>query len=51
MRTLRKLFWRLRYALYRRDLYRPLRKERGTKENPLSLDDLKPVMKALRRMD
>jgi hypothetical protein len=42
-------FWRLRYAVYNRDIYTPLREGRGTKDNPLSMDDLAPLMKALRR--
>ena len=43
-------FWWLRYALYSRDLYAGLRAGRGTHENPLCFDDMKPTMKALRRI-
>lgn len=48
---LARLFWKARYAVYSRDLYAPLRAGRGTRENPLSLDDLAPVQKALRRIE
>jgi hypothetical protein len=46
-----RLFWKLRYALYSRDLYRGLRAGRGSKDNPLRMDDLKPLMKALARIE
>jgi hypothetical protein len=51
METLKRLFWSLRYHLYSRDLYAPLRAGRGTEDSPLSMDDLAPLMKALRRID
>jgi hypothetical protein len=47
--TLSQLFWRVRYALYRRDLYRGLRSGRGSMNNPLKMSDLGPVLKALSR--
>lgn len=50
MTKLKRLFWAIRYRLYSRDLYKPLREGRGTKDNPLSLDDLKPLQKALGRL-
>jgi hypothetical protein len=45
-----RLLWLLRYKLYSRDLYTGLRADRGTKDNPLSMDDIAPTMKALRRL-
>lgn len=45
-----RLFWRLRYAIYSRDLYGGLRAGRGSKDNPLSMKDLEPLMKALGRI-
>jgi hypothetical protein len=47
----RRVFWRLRYRVYSRDLYRALRTGRGSKENPLTIEDLQPLMKALRRIE
>lgn len=45
-----KLFWLTYYRIFNLHLYAGLRAGRGTKQNPLSLDDLKPVITALRRM-
>lgn len=50
MATAMRLFWRLRYRLFSRDLYRGLAAGRGSKENPLAADDLAPLQKALRRI-
>lgn len=50
MRIVRQIFWMIRYRLYNRDLYRPLREGRGTKDNPLTIDDLRPLRTALRRI-
>jgi hypothetical protein len=33
---LKRLFWRVRYAIYNRDVDRALREGRGTRENPLT---------------
>jgi hypothetical protein len=44
-------FWVVRYRFYNRDLYEGLRAGRGTKENPLTVDDLAPLMKALNRIE
>ncbi len=49
MTLLQRGFWKLRYRLYDRDIYRPLREGRGTRENPLTFDDLAPLLKALDR--
>lgn len=43
-------FWGLRYHVYNRDLYKALREGRGTRENPLTIDDLQPAMKAQKRL-
>jgi len=51
MRYLRSLFWMIRYRVYNRDLYAGPRAGRGTKDNPLTMDDLRPVMLALRRIE
>jgi hypothetical protein len=45
-----RLFWTARYRIYNRDLYAPLRAGRGTKENPLTMSDLEPVMRAVNRI-
>jgi hypothetical protein len=39
-------FWRLRYRVWSRDL----RAGRGTRDNPLTMADIEPVLKALRRL-
>jgi hypothetical protein len=48
--ALATFLWRLRYQLYDRDVTRPLRSGRGTHENPLTLDDLRPVTTMMRRI-
>lgn len=50
MKLLYFLFWSIRYRLYNRDLYAALRAGRGTKDDPLTIQDLKPLMKALDRL-
>ncbi|HXA85775.1 MAG TPA: hypothetical protein VNZ47_11905 [Candidatus Dormibacteraeota bacterium] len=42
-----RLFWLVRYAIYSGDVRPPAGK--GSKENPLSMDDLNPLVKFLRR--
>jgi len=49
--TLTRLFWSVRYHIYNRDLYAALRADRGSKENPLTIEDLKPVFQMLRRLN
>lgn len=47
---MRRWFWKIRYWLYRGDLYPGLKAGRGSHDNPLTMDDLAPVMRALRRI-
>jgi hypothetical protein len=44
-----RMAWTVRYAVYDRDLYAGIRAGRGTRENPLTIDDVIPVMLYLRR--
>jgi hypothetical protein len=47
---LKLMFWRLRYCAYDRDARRPLLDGKGTRENPLTMEDMQPVMKMIARL-
>lgn len=50
IKRMKRMFWAIRYRIFNRDLYAPLRAGRGTKDNPLTMDDLMPTIKMLNRL-